>query len=44
MHLGAGGMGQQSLGDRSGGLDLGKDLPDDLRTLLMDVSPPIDLV
>jgi len=44
MHLGAAGMGQQSLGGRSGGLDLGTDLPDDLRTLLMNASPPIDLL
>ena len=37
-------MGQQSWGGRPGGVDLGTDLPDDPRTLLMHVSPSIDLV
>jgi hypothetical protein len=44
MHLGEAGMDQQSWGGRAGGVDLGTDLPDDTRALLMYVSPSIDLV
>ena len=44
MHLGVAGIDQQSWGDRTGGVDLGTDLPDDTRALLMYVSPSIDLV
>lgn len=44
MHLESAGMGQQTWGGRPGGVVLGTDLPDDPRTLLMHVSPSIDLV
>ena len=44
MHLEAAGMGQQSWGGRPGGVDLRTDLPEDPRTLLMHVSPYMDLV
>jgi len=43
MHLRAAGMGQQSWGGRPGGMDLSTDSPDDTNTLLMHVSPSIDI-
>ena len=44
MHLGAAEMSQQSWEGRAGGVDLGTDLPDNIRALLMYVSPSIDMV
>jgi hypothetical protein len=44
MHLGAAGLVQHSWGGRPGGVDLGTDLADDPRALLMHVGPFIDLL
>jgi hypothetical protein len=44
MHLGVAVLVQHSWGGRPGGVDLGTDLPDDPRALLMYLGPSIDLL
>ena len=44
MPLGAAGLVQYSWGGRPGGVDLGTELPDDPRALLMHVGPSIYLL